>query len=246
MKANNNMNTVNTIRTIAVAASLAALSACSPTGEPSARNPTKAQFLDQVYVAPEYRGKSASQEFSKVYFSPVATRNLSRQGWWTSQSAVTQRQLEADARKLAAHFRQSLTSAARNASGRRLTVVNQPGPDTMTIETAVTELVPAKAYWNAAATAAGFVVPGAGLLSAAGSGTITIEGRVRDGNNGKLVASFRDRMKDKMAMVNVNSYTWYGGSEANLKETAANIAHVINARPGTVVSQPSPITLISY
>ncbi len=198
---------MKTIRTIAIASSLAALTACSPMGERSARNPTGAQFLDQVYVAPEYRGKTASQQFSKVYFAPVAIGNLSRQGWWTSQSSVTQRQLESDARKLAAHFRRSLVNAARNDSGRRLTVVNQPGPDTMIIETAITELIPAKAYWNAAATTAGFVIPGAGLLSAAGSGTITIEGRVRDGDNSKLVASFRDRMKDKMAMVNVDSYT---------------------------------------
>ena len=240
------MKSVNTIRTLAIASSLAALSACSPMGERSARNPTGAQFLDQVYVAPEYRGKSASQEFSKVYFAPVATGNLSRQGWWTSQSAVSQRQLEADARKLAAHFRRSLVSAARNDSGHRLTVVNQPGPGTMIIETAITELVPAKAYWNGAATAAGFVVPGAGLLSAAGSGTITVEGRVRDGSNGKLVANFRDRMKDKMAFVNIDSYTWYGGSEANLDETAVNIARVLNAKPGTMVNQPSPITLIAY
>ena len=198
---------MKTIRTIAIASSLAALTACSPMGERSARNPTGAQFLDQVYVAPEYRGKTASQQFSKVYFAPVAIGNLSRQGWWTSQSSVTQRQLESDARKLAAHFRRSLVNAARNDSGRRLTVVNQPGPDTMIIETAITELIPAKAYWNAAATTAGFVIPGAGLLSAAGSGTITIEGRVRDGDNSKLVASFRDRMKDTMAMVNVDSYT---------------------------------------
>lgn len=237
---------MKTIRNIAIASSLTALFACAPMGERSARNSTGAQFLDQVYVAPEYRGKTASQEFSKVYFAPVAIGNLSRQGWWTSQSAVTQRQLESDARKLAAHFRRALANSAYYAPGRRLTVVNQPGPDTMIIETAITELVPAKAYWNAAATAAGFVIPGAGLLSAAGSGTITIEGRVRDGDNGKLVASFRDSMKDKMALVNVDSYSWYGGSQANLDETAANIARVINAKPGTMVSQPSQIKLIAY
>jgi hypothetical protein len=239
------MKSVTHIRTLAIVSSLAALSACSPMGERSARNPTGAQFLDQVYVAPEYRGKPVSQEFSKVYFAPVSVGNLSRQGWWKSQSAVTQRQLESDARKLAKNFRQAMANAAHGVSGRQLTVVKEPGPDTMIIETAITELVPAKAYWNAAATAAGFVVPGAGLLSAAGSGSITIEGRVRDGGNGKLVASFRDTMKDKMAVVNVNSFTWYGGSEANLNETAANIAHVINAKPGTIISQPSPITLIA-
>ena len=71
---------MKTIRTTAIASSLAALSACSPMGERSANNPTGAQFLDQVYVAPEYRGKTASQQFSKVYFAPVATGNLSRQG----------------------------------------------------------------------------------------------------------------------------------------------------------------------
>lgn len=240
------MTTMNSIRPIAIATVLAALTACYPMGERSARNPTGAHFLDQVWVAPAYRGKSASQEFSKVYFAPVTTGNLSRQGWWETQSAVTQRQLEADARKLAAHFRRSLASAGQSQAGRRLTVVKQPGPDTMVIETSITELIPAKTYWNAAATAAGFVVPGAGLLSAAGSGSITVEGRVRDGGDGKLVANFRDTMKDKMALVNIDSYTWYGGSEANLEEMAANIARVINAKPGTIVSQPSPVTLITY
>jgi hypothetical protein len=237
---------MNTIRIITLVSGFAVLSACSPMGERTANNPTGAQFLDQVYVAPEYRGKTVSQEFSKVYFAPVVTGNLSRQGWWTSQSSVTQRQLEADARKLATSFRRELYTAATNESGRRLTVVNQPGPGTLIIETAITELIPAKAYWNAAATAAGFVVPGAGLLSAAGSGSITVEGRVRDGNNGNHVASFRDTMKDKMALVNIDSYSWYGGSEANLKEMAANIARVINAKPGTMVNQPSRIKMITY
>jgi hypothetical protein len=237
---------MKSIHGIAVLAFLTIVTACSPVGEPSARNPTKAQFLDEVWVQPPYRGKTVSEQFSKVYFAPVITANLSRQSWWQSQSAITQRQLESDARDLAAHFRRSLVTAARSAPGRRLTVVNQPGPDTLTIETAITHLVPAKAYWNAAATAAGFVVPGAGLLSAAGAGSITVEGRLTDGNNGAKIATFRDRMTDKMAVVNIDSYKWYGGSEANLDETANNIARVINAKSGTIVSQPSPITLIAY
>lgn len=237
---------MKTIRTIALVSSIALLAACVPMGEPSARNPTKAQFLDEVWVQPAYRGKSVSEQFSKVYFAPVITANLNRQGWWTSQSAITQRQLESDARKLAANFRQSLINAARSTLGRRLDVVNQPGPDTLTIETAITHLVPAKAYWNSAATAAGFVIPGAGLLSAAGAGSITVEGRLTDGNNGAKIATFRDRMKDKMAVVNINSYKWYGGSEANLQETAVNIASAINAPPGKIINRPSPVTLIAY
>lgn len=53
-------------------------------------------------------------------------------------------------------------------------------------------------------------------------------------------------MKDKIAFVNIDSYSWYGGSEANLEEMAWNIAKVINAKPGTIDSQPSQITLVTY
>ena len=237
---------MNSIRTIAIVSGFLMFPACVPMGEPSASNPTKAQFLDEVWVQPAYRGKTISGQFSKVYFAPVITANLGRQGWWTSQSAITQRQLESDALRLAANFRQSLINAARSTPGRRLTVVNQPGPDTLTIETAITNLVPAKAYWNSAATAAGFVIPGAGLLSAAGAGSITVEGRLTDGNNGAKIATFRDQMKDKMAVINIDSYKWYGGSEANLEEPAVNIASAINAPPGKIINQPSSIKLIAY
>lgn len=236
---------MKTIRNLAIICSLAALGACSNFNGPKGNNNTRAQFLDEVWVAPSFKGKTISQQFTKVYFSPVATGRLKQQGWWAAQSSIKQDQLATDMRKLASRMNGFLTSAARNDSGRRLQVVSQPGPDTVIIDLAITELVPAKAYWNAAATAAGFIVPGAGLLSAAGSGSIAIEGRVRD-NTGTVIASFRDRMSDKMAVVNIDSYSWYAGSEKNLQETAVNIARVLNSSSNTVVTQSSPVTLITY
>lgn len=237
---------MKTIRHITIAAGFTLLAACSNFGSPSAKNTSRAQFLDEVWVSPALKGKAPHELFSKVYFAPVSVGNLKRQGWWTAQSAVKQQQLDADARKLARHFKQSLEQAARNDPGRRLSVVGAPGPDTLVVEMAITELVPAKAYWNAAATTAGFVVPGAGLLGAAGSGAIAIEGRALDGNTGKVLATFRDRMQDRMAVINVNSYTWYGGSEKNLEDIAVKTARVLNADAGVVVKQSAPVTLISY
>jgi hypothetical protein len=234
------------IRNLTVICSFAMLAACAGLNGPKGTNNSRAQFLDEVWVTPGVRGKAAHELFSKVYFAPVSTAHLKQQGWWASQSSIKQQQLEVDARELARNFNQSLVTAARNDPSRRLTVVGQPGPDTLTVEMAITELVPAKAYWNAAATAAGFVVPGAGLLGAAGSGSVAIEGRMRDGNTGAVIATFRDRMKDKVAVVNIDSYTWYGGSAANLDEIAVKTARVLNANPGEVVSQSSPITLITY
>lgn len=226
--------------------SLAMLGSCASLKGPSGNNQSRAQFLDEVWVSPSLRGKAPHQLFSKVYFAPVSTGNLQRQGWWASQSAVNQQKLEADARKLARDFNGSLASAARNDPDRRLAVAGAPGPDTLIVEMAITELVPAKAYWNSAATAAGFVIPGAGLLGAAGAGSITVEGRLRDGNTNAVIATFRDRMTDKMAMVNIDSYSWYGGSEKNLQEIAVKTARVLNADPGEVVTQSSPMTLIAY
>lgn len=234
------------IRNIITVCSLALLSSCASFTAPKGNNSSRAQFLDEVWVSPAMRGKAPHERFSKVYFAPVSSSNLQKQGWWSSQSAIKQDQLLVDARKLAWSFNQSLATAARNDPARRLTVVNQPGPDTLTVEMAITELVPAKAYWNSAATTAGFVIPGAGLLGAAGAGSIAIEGRLRDGNNNEVIATFRDQMKDKMAVVNVDSYTWYGGSEANLKELATKTARVINANANEVVTESAPIKLMAY
>jgi len=239
------MNTMKTIRNIVVICSLAALGACANFNGPKGNNTTRAQFLDEVWVSPSVKGKTISEMYSKVYFTPVSTGRLKQQGWWAAQNSIKQEQLAKDVRKLASHMNGALVNAARNDSGRRLQVVSQPGPGTLIVDIAITELVPAKAYWNAAATAAGFVIPGAGLLSAAGSGSVAIEGRLRD-NTGTVISTFRDRMSDKMAVVNLDSYSWYAGSEKNLEETAVNIARVLNSSPGTVVNQSAPIKLAAY
>jgi hypothetical protein len=237
---------MKTIRSITVICSLAALGACSNFSKPSGNNISRAQFLDEVWVSADVKGKAVSEVFSSVYFTPVATGRLKSQGWWASQTPIKQQQLETDARKLARHMNQSLENAARNDTQRRLTVAGQPGPGTLIVDMAITELVPAKAYWNAAATTAGFIVPGAGLLGAAGSGSIGIEGRLRDGNTGAIIATFRHHMSDKIAVINIDSYTWYSGSEANLNEIAVKTARVLNSSADTVVNRASPIKLAAY
>jgi hypothetical protein len=116
----------------------------------------------------------------------------------------------------------------------------------LVVELALVELVPSNAYWNAGATAAGFVIPGAGLLSAAGAGSIAIEGRLRDGGTSKIIATFKDRRKDKVAPVNIGSYTWYHGAEGNITDWAAEFAELINTPPNHVVKRPSPVTLMPW
>ena len=144
-------------------------------------NASRAQFLSDVWVTPAIRGKAPSELYSQVYFAPTTVTHLKEQGWWRSQSTKTQGQVEADAQGLADRMHHALVSAAFHSPYARLHVVSHPGPGTLVVETAITELVPAKAFWNATASAAGFVGPGAGLLGAAGRGSVTLEGRLELG-----------------------------------------------------------------
>jgi len=221
------------------------LTSCAVSDGP-VRNRSRAKFLDQVWVAPALRGKAVSDVYSSVYFAPVGISKLSSQDWWSAQNARTKESLAADARQLAVHTTRSLKRAADTYPGKRMKVVGSPGPGTLIVESSIVELVPAKAFWNSAASLAGFAVPGAGLLGTFGKGSITFEGRLRDGATGQVLATFRDRSTDKTAVVNVNSYTWYGGSVANIEELAHKTAEVLNTPKGTIVSESGPIQLIAY
>ncbi|MGC4017704.1 MAG: DUF3313 family protein [Luteolibacter sp.] len=230
---------------IAATAALAVLASCANNNN-TASNRTRAKFLDEVRVSPALKDKAVSDVYSRVYFAPVGVSHLKEQGWWASQSAKTQGQLAVDAKRLAAYTNRSLRKAATNYPAKRMQVVDHPGPGTLVVETSIVELVPAKAYWNTAATAAGFAVPGAGLLGTFGKGAITFEGRLRDGGTGASLATFRERSEDKTAAVNLNSYTWYQGSEANIDELAAKAAQTLNTPKSFTVKASSPIKLIAY
>lgn len=204
---------------------------------------TRAQFLQQSWVAAPYRGKAVKDYFSSVYIAPVNTSYMEKQGWWQQQTGVRKAELSSDTRKLAQRMQDQFKQAIVNYPGGGIKLANGPGKGVLVLELALVELVPSNAYWNAAATAAGFVVPGAGLLSAGGAGSIAIEGRARDGANNSVIATFKDRRNDKMAPINIGSYTWYHGSETNITDWAAEFAELLNTPPKHVVKRPSPVTL---
>ena len=115
----------------------------------------------------------------------------------------------------------------------------------MVIDLSIKELVPAKKIWNAAATGAGFVIPGAGLLGTAGKGSITIDGQVYDGPSARLLAGFTKRESDDTALINTAQFSWYRGSEKSIEELAQKTAAFLNAPRGAVVTKSSNIKFIS-
>ena len=218
----------------------AADSGFNPTTAPQT---TRAAFLHQTWVAPEYRGMPIKDKFSSICIAPVNTRYMEKQTWWEQQSGQSKTQLANDTQEVARKMRSQFNQAIANYPNGRIQLAGGPGPGVLVLELALVELVPSKAYWNAGATAAGFVIPGAGFLSMAGAGSIAIEGRARDGASNKIIATFKDRRNDKAAPINIGSYTWYHGAETNIADWAAEFAELLNTPPGHVVKRASPVTL---
>ncbi|WP_265593902.1 DUF3313 family protein [Haloferula sp. BvORR071] len=218
--------------------STALFASCAPSSSSSGRG----AFLEKTWASKQFEKTDVQKNYTSVYIAPVDTSRLSKQDWWQSQNSRTQSGvLEKDANKLGRQLKSSLTREIRNYPGNKLAIASSPGPHTLTIETAITELIPSKAYWNAGATAAGFVVPGAGLLSAAGSGSIAVAGRLRD--NSGTVATFSDKRSDQLSPINLRSYEWYGGAENNIEIWAKKGAEFLNAKPGSTVKRTSSVTL---
>jgi hypothetical protein len=230
---------------LAISLTLLSLSACS-TLKRNSSNPTRAQYLQNAWVAPDVKGCAPSQLYSEVYFSPVITSHLKAMGWWAQQSVKTQSDLERDTQRLGVKMRQDFVRAVARHPENRFRVVSDPGPHTLIVDLAITELVPTKAFWNAAATGAGIEVPGAGLLTSLGKGSITIQGRARDGATGRTLALFQHRAKDPSALVNVSKLTWYRGSEANITDLARKTADFLNAPSHVVVKRSLPYNLLAF
>lgn len=244
------MNTrINTLLALALAGLTscqvfdAAPAADSGFNRSTAKMDTRAAFLQQTWVAKAYHGKPIKDSFTAVYIAPVNTRHMNQQSWWQQQTGARKAELASDTQKFAVRMRNQFNHAIATYPGRTIQLANGPGKGVLVIELALVELVPSNAYWNAGATAAGFVIPGAGLLSAAGAGSIAIEGRARNGGTNEVIATFKDRRKDKVAPVNIGSYTWFHGAEGNIADWASEFAELLNTPPGHVVQRPSPVTL---
>ena len=182
--------------------------------------------------------------YNKVIVKPVNTSYLRNSEWFEMQTSAVQKQVLKDAKELASFYTDLLKK--RIDQDTRLQVVDSPGPYTYVIEMAIIELVPSKAWWNAAATGTGFVVPGAGLLSHFGKGSIAIEGKFTDAQTGELFAMLADRKEDKVAPINLAGMTWYQGSKNNIKDWVDLFVEGANSGLDQKITAKKPFKLMPW
>jgi hypothetical protein len=184
--------------------------------------------------------------YREIYIAPWNTEHLRAMNWW--EKLERGEKVKEDAKELAGYARGVFEEAFRNDRKHRFTVVEQPGPNTLVAEFALTEVVPNKVVLDALGYAAGPVVGAAGtaaanVQTATTHSTVAFEARMKDGSTNDVVAMFADRESEKFSLVNVKDLTWYGHAKAILREWADQFVKIANKQPGDIVKDSPPFDL---
>jgi hypothetical protein len=125
-------------------------------------------------------------------------------------------------------------------------IVDAPTSDSIAWEIAIVELEPSAAAVNVAATAAGFFVPGTGLIKQFTKGSVAVEAILRDGNDGSVLAEFRDRESDKAAIITLKDFQRYSHTRSALDEWAQQFAELSTTPSSVQVEEGLPIEISPF
>jgi hypothetical protein len=184
--------------------------------------------------------------YKEIYIAPWNVEYLRQMNWW--EKLERGEKVKEDAKELAGYARATFEEAFRKDSKHRFTVVDQPGPNTLVAEFALTEVVPNKVVLDALGYAAGPVAGAAGtaaanVQTASTHSTVAFEARMRDGGTNEVVAMFGDRESEKFSLVNVKDLTWYGHAKSILREWAGQFVKIANKQPGDIIKDSPPFDL---
>jgi hypothetical protein len=185
--------------------------------------------------------------YRTIYIAPVNTDHLVRATWW--QESIRADQMQQDLQNMAAFMRTQFITAFQNDPHRRLRVVMSPEKGSLTLEMAITELVPSKVLLNVVKVAGPY---GSGLAAGAlergaeAQSTVAFEARVKDTDTGQTVAMCADRQYATLRPIDLKGFTWYGNAEDIVEVWAKQSVEVANRRPGEFISPASTFSLMPW
>jgi Protein of unknown function (DUF3313) len=183
------------------------------------------------------------KRYKSIYIAPVHTNFLLQSNWW--QQNFRQGQMQEDLATMAQYMRDEFKTAFANDPSRHYQVVEAPQPDTLTLELALTELVPSNValsileyapYGGGAAVKVMEKVTGA-------ESTVAFEARMKDSATGDTLAMFADRQVKKIRIIDLKAFAFYAHDRLIIREWAEQFVKLANQRPGEVIGGASPFTL---
>ena len=202
--------------------------------------------FDRAWFADKEKFKKMKLSYRKLYIRPVDVTHLSKAGSWGNFSSLGQANDPKDVSDMAEYMKTAFTKAIKNHPTQAIKIVDQPGPETFILELALVELNPTKVAVNATGTAVGFFVPGSGLISTTGKGSIAFEAIVKDGETEEVLVTFADRQEDKVTLMNYRSYLRYGFGRLIVNEWADQYAELSMTGLEHKVEGSSPFKLLPW
>ena len=183
-------------------------------------------------------------KYKTLYVKEVDTSHLMEATWW--QANFRRDDMERDTREVATRMREKVMEAFRNDPKKLYQVIDTPEPGSLTMELALTELVPSNPFLEAVSLAAPYGSGVAVQMAARGTGaksTVAFEAKVIDTDTSTVLVMAADREQGKFAPINLRSLTWYGEANQIIDEWANQFVLVANKQPGEVVKAANPFTL---
>jgi hypothetical protein len=171
-----------------------------------------------MYINPKF----ANKNFAEIYIAPVNTDYIMPSDFWESLcfDDLFKQDVNKNINMLAEYLRCAFIKACENDPTHKFKVVDHPGPNTLILEMAITQLVPSKAWLNAMelvpvgyywliAVGIQISVPEIAHSEDQGKGVIAMEARTRDGQTGQVVSMFADREHPPQAIIDIKSLFWW-------------------------------------
>ncbi len=184
------------------------------------------------------------QQYRTIYIAPVNTDYLIQATWW--QQSLRADQMKHDVRNIANFMQTQFIQAFRNDPRHRFQVVPTPERGSLTLELALTELVPSKVLLNAIKVAGPY---GSGVAAAVlergtnAQSTVAFEAKLKDSHTGETLAMAADKEYAVARPIDLKGFTWYANAQDVIKTWAQQFVQVANRRPGEIVKPASTFSL---
>ena len=180
-----------------------------------------------VYVNDEDKYSTLKKEYDKIYVKRINTDFIEGKIEKEEDKEKEKIYRKEELQEIANYMRNTFKMRLSDFPDHSFKVTSEPGSKTFILELAVAELNPTNPALNATGAALGFVVPGGGLISHLHSGSIAIEGIVRDGSTGNILLEFKDRESDKSSAFSIKDYQRYAHARDSIEDWADQFAELM-------------------
>jgi len=182
-------------------------------------------------------------KYSSVVVKPIDLSHVLKMSWWDNFTIESKSELQEERHIIANYLREKIISEIKNDPNEYHEVVEIAKQDSMIIEFALVELVPTKVFMRTVADIIGFLIPGAQVLSLTGSGSVAIEGRIKDAETGVVIFKFADREQDISSIVNIKDSTWHGHANEAIDIWVKEFVELYDTPPTHLVEASNHFTL---